>query len=179
MTNQIFEQQVLPAKDKMFRFALRMLGSAAGSAEDARDIVQDALLTVWDQKEQLAHIQNPEAWCMQITKNLCLDRLKERNVRQKAVQKLKAEKNLIDNPNSGAAYETQNQIANMDQIKKIINGLPEKYRIVIHLREIEGFTYREISEITEWDMSNVKVNLFRARKELKKQLIKRKVYDIS
>jgi RNA polymerase sigma-70 factor (ECF subfamily) len=163
----------------MFRFALRLLCSVNGADEEARDIVQDALLKIWNQKEKLEHIDNPEAWCMQIIKNLCLDRLRELKVRQKAVQTLKPRENPLDNPISWESHETEKRVADMGQIKEIIDKLPEKYRIVIHLREIEGFTYREISEITECDMNNVKVNLFRARKELKEQLIKRKVYDIS
>jgi RNA polymerase sigma-70 factor (ECF subfamily) len=160
----------------MFRFALRLLCSVNGADEEARDIVQDALLKIWNQKEKLDHIDNPEAWCMQIIKNLCLDRLRELKVRQKAVQTLNAGKEQIDHPKY---HEAENQAAIMEQIKKIIDELPEKYRMVIHLREVEGFTYREIAEITEWDMNNVKVNLFRARKRLKEQLIKTKDYDFS
>lgn len=175
MNRQKFKQQVLPAKDKMFRLALRLLTSAGG-AEDARDVVQDALLKVWSQKEKLDDINNIEAWCVQITKNLCLDRLRASKVRRKAVQTLK-ESDRRDNYHDPA--ETEEQAADMELIKQTINELSEKYRMVIHLRDIEGFTYQEIAEITEWKLSKVKVTLFRARKKLKEQLINSKNYDYS
>lgn len=176
MSEQIFNNQVLPAKDKMFRFALRLLYSANAGAEDAKDVVQDALLKIWDQKEKLKHVNNPEAWCMQITKNLCIDRLRALKVRQNAVQQLT---NLDEQVNHPGFHETAPQTSRMDEIKKCIDKLPQKYRMVIHLREVEGFTYQEIAEITEWKMSKVKVNLFRARNKLKEQLINSKVYDTS
>lgn len=176
MSDQIFNQQILPAKDKMFRFAFRLLYSANAGAEDARDVVQDALLKIWDQKEKLKQVNNPEAWCMQITKNLCIDRLRALKVRQNAVQQLtRAEEQVVHQEH----HETEAQTASMNEIKKMINELPKKYKMVIHLREVEGFTYQEIAEITEWKMSEVKVNLFRARKKLKEQLMNSKVYDTS
>lgn len=61
-----FENRVLPAKNKLFRFAFRLLGSS----EEAKDVVQEVLIKVWNGKENLAAIQNIEAWCMRITKTL-------------------------------------------------------------------------------------------------------------
>jgi RNA polymerase sigma-70 factor (ECF subfamily) len=176
MSRQIFNNRILPAKDKMYRFARHLLYSANGTAEDAHDIVQDALLKIWDQRDQLKEIKNPEAWCMRITKNLCIDRFRASKAKQKAIQQFNESNETVHHTEPG---ETEKQPADLDEIKKIIDELPEKYRIVIHLREIEGFTYREIAEITEWDINKVKVTLFRARKKLKEQLMKNKTYDFS
>ena len=57
-------------------------------------------------------------------------------------------------------------------------GLPEKQRQVMHLRDIEGYTYNEICEILEIDMSQVKVNLFRARNSVREQLQKMNAYGL-
>lgn len=176
MSRQIFDQQILPAKDKMYRFAARLLRSSSGGSEEARDVVQDALLKAWNHKERLDQINNPEAWCMQITKNLCIDRLRALKVRRKTVHQLKQTDSMVDHPK---VHETDSGTIDMNQIKQLIDELPEQYRMVIHLREVEGFTYEEISEITELNLSNVKVTLYRARKKLKEQLINSNAYDTS
>ena len=65
MNREMFETRVLPTKNKLFRFALGLLGSR----EDAQDVVQEVLVKVWNGREQMGAIENMEAWCMRITKN--------------------------------------------------------------------------------------------------------------
>ena len=77
MNLEAFENRVLPAKNKLFRFAFRMLGSS----EEAKDVVQEVMIKVWNGREQMAEVQNMEAWCMRITKNLSLDKLRSRQRR--------------------------------------------------------------------------------------------------
>ncbi|MFN7328902.1 MAG: RNA polymerase sigma factor, partial [Bacteroidota bacterium] len=74
MNREMFETRVLPTKNKLFRFALGLLGSR----EDAQDVVQEVLVKVWNGREQMGAIENMEAWCMRITKNLSLDRLRSK-----------------------------------------------------------------------------------------------------
>jgi RNA polymerase sigma-70 factor (ECF subfamily) len=66
----------------------------------------------------------------------------------------------------------------MTRINQMIAALPEKQRQVIHLRDIEGYSYNEICEILELDMSQVKVNLFRARNAVREKLIKINAYGL-
>jgi len=56
----------------------------------------------------------------------------------------------------------------MNKIKNLINTMPENYKTVIQLREIEEMSYKEISEIMNIDLHKVKVYIFRARKLLQK-----------
>ncbi|HEX5554797.1 MAG TPA: sigma-70 family RNA polymerase sigma factor [Chitinophagaceae bacterium] len=171
MHHGIYEQQVVSARDKMFRFALRLLKNT----EDARDVVQDALVRIWDQREKLEGVENPEAWCMQVTKNLCLDRFKAGKRRSAAAQNIQPGESSID----PTPYEQVERKDRMERIRKMIDALPDKFRMIIHLRDVEGFSYKEISVIMELSMDEVKVNLFRARKALKDNLTKNKVYGIS
>lgn len=171
MHHPIFERYVLPAKDKMFRFACRMLGNP----DDARDTVQDALLKIWNQKEQLNQINNPEAWCMQVTRNLCLDRFKSQKIRKNAAHDIKAsQQDKVRTP-----YEDMERKDNVEKVRKLIDNLPEKFRMIIHLREVEGYAYKEIAEALEMSMEEVKVGLFRARKLLKENFVKNKAYGLS
>lgn len=168
----IFEQQVVPKRDKMFRFALRLMGNP----EDARDIVQDAFMKIWNQQKQPYEIENMEAWCMRIVKNLCLDNLKAGKVRKEVI------KSIQMNQRSDCAVNPYQQVEkedNMIRIRKLIDELPEKFRMIIHLRDIEEFSYKEIMEIMELSMDEVKINLFRARKILKDKLIKNHEYGLS
>ncbi|MBY0435566.1 MAG: sigma-70 family RNA polymerase sigma factor, partial [Cyclobacteriaceae bacterium] len=77
MDLETFQNLVFPVKNKLFRFAYRLLGSS----DDAKDVVQEVFIKVWNGREQLNEIQNLEAWCMRITKNMSLDRLRQQQRR--------------------------------------------------------------------------------------------------
>jgi RNA polymerase sigma-70 factor (ECF subfamily) len=66
----------------------------------------------------------------------------------------------------------------MQRVNELIEALPEKQRQVMHLRDIEGYSYNEICEILELDMSQVKVNLFRARNFVRERLLKLNAYGL-
>src|SRR5258708_5596234 len=74
MDLEAFQNRVMPAKNKLFRFAWRLLENE----EEAKDVVQEVLIRVWNGREQMDSVQNWEAWCMRITKNLSLDRIRSR-----------------------------------------------------------------------------------------------------
>src|SRR5688572_1592558 len=78
MNLEAFQNRVLPAKNKLFRFALRFLGNE----EEAKDVVQEVFIKVWNGREQMDQVQNWEAWCMRITRNLSLDRIRSLNRKQ-------------------------------------------------------------------------------------------------
>jgi RNA polymerase sigma factor (sigma-70 family) len=66
----------------------------------------------------------------------------------------------------------------MQNVSQLIAALPEKQRQVIHLRDVEGYTYNEICDILELDMNQVKVNLFRARNAVREKLVKMNAYGL-
>ena len=158
-----FIKKVIPTKNKLFRFAL----SYVKSEEDAEDIVQEVMIKVWKKKESLNFYQNVEAWCMTVTKNLSLDRLKSKQFQMKSLDKSSAFND--ENPTPYHLVETDNLL---NMVNLFIDNLPEKQKAVIHLRDVEGFSYQEIVDILKMDMNQVKVNLFRARKSVKQQLLK-------
>ncbi len=170
MNVEVFESRVLPSKNKLFRFAFRLLGSS----EEAKDVVQDVLIKVWNGREQMAEVQNMEAWCMRITKNLSLDRIRSRN--RRATDSI--EEVLEIRHETLSPHEKAEIHEHMQQIDTMIAALPEKQRQVIHLRDIEGYSYNEICEILELDMNQVKVNLFRARSAVREKLVKMNAYGL-
>jgi RNA polymerase sigma factor (sigma-70 family) len=166
----MFEARVLPVKNKLFRFAFRLLGSS----EEAKDVVQEVFIKVWNGRDQMSDIQNMEAWCMRITKNLSLDRLrmKQRRATDSIDESFDVRMEAL------SPHETTEIDESMKKIGELIAALPEKQRQVIHLRDIEGYSYNEICEILELDMNQVKVNLFRARNAVREKLVKINAYGL-
>lgn len=170
MNFELFESRVLPAKNKLFRFAFRLLGSS----EEAKDVVQEVFIKVWKDREQMSEIQNMEAWCMRITKNLALDKL--RSKRHRTTESL--EQSFDMQHEAPTPYETTEIRESMSKINQWILALPEKQRQVIHLRDVEGYSYNEICEILELDMNQVKISLFRARNAVKEKFLKVNAYGL-
>lgn len=169
MNVQDFNHQVLPARHKLYRFAFRMLGTA----DEAKDVVQETMIRVWNGRD-LAEVQNVEAWCMRITKNLALDKLRSRQ--RKATQSLQDQ---FDVQHQGPGPQEKTELSeSMTKIDQLMALLPEKQRQVMHLRDIEGYSYQEICEMLELDMNQVKVSLFRARNAVREKLIKLNAYGL-
>jgi len=163
MSLEAFKMHVLPVKNKLYRFALSLLKSE----DEARDIVQEVLIKIWKKQEENEQIDNVEAWCMRVTRNMSLDRLKSKRV--KFTDSLTDGFDVSGGDNH-TPYRTMETSDTMTNIRRLISSLPEKQRQVIQLRDVEGYSYKEIVEILEMDMNQVKVNLFRARKALKQDL---------
>ena len=164
-----FRDDVLPLKDKIFRLALRITLSRA----EAEDIVQDVLIKVWNRRDDLAEVDSIEAYSLTVCRNLSLDRLQ---------RKENDNVNLDDAPPTEAddAPPDLKMIRNerIDNIKRLIERLPIPQRAAMQLRDMEGKTYKEISAITGQTEEQVKVNIFRARQYIRKQIEKIENYGL-
>lgn len=165
-----FESRVLPVKNKLYRFAYRLLGSS----DEAKDVVQDVLIRVWNGRDQIASIENIEAWCMRITRNLSLDKLRSRQ--RKPTDSLEGAPDVREEKMT--PHESTEMSESIRQINILIAALPEKQRQVMHLRDVEGYSYNEICEVLELDMNQVKVNLFRARNSVREKFVKINAYGL-
>ncbi|MBS0029621.1 RNA polymerase sigma factor [Chitinophaga sp. 22321] len=171
MSLERFLSQVVPVRQKLYRFAFRLLGNE----EDAQDITQDALMKVWGMQEKMADLQNMEAWCMRITRNLALDKIKSRKYRMSDDLDRAGELPAVQQQSPHAVAE-QNDV--MEKVHVAIQALPEKYRTILQLRDIDGHSYQEIADILDIDMNDVKVNLHRARKAVREKLQNLQVYGL-
>jgi RNA polymerase sigma factor (sigma-70 family) len=167
---ETFESRVLVSKNKLYRFAFRLLGSS----EEAKDVVQEVFVKVWNGREQWHTIQNMEAWCMRITKNVSLDRLRSRE--RKNTDGLAS--TLEVRTDDQTPYDVTEMNESVKRVHQLMTALPGKQREVMHLRDVEGYSYQEICEILELDMSQVKVYLFRARNAVREGLLKLNSYGL-
>ncbi|MDN5200454.1 sigma-70 family RNA polymerase sigma factor [Fulvivirgaceae bacterium BMA10] len=167
MTLEDFKELVLPVKNKLFRFALSFLKNE----EEAKDVVQEVLIKIWHKGKEISFYNNIEAWCMTMVKNQSLDKLKSKHFNLPGVDDHKEIATYAPDPHHYSELSDT-----MKLIENTIETLPEKQKYVIRLRDIEGFSYQEISEILELDLNQVKVNLFRARKKIKHELLNAEAY---
>jgi len=95
-------------------------------------------------------------------------------------EKIKAQKinkiiDTIDYMSNTSNYDEKNT---SEIIKELIGQLPEKQRMIIHLRDVEGFEFSEIAEIMEININAVRMNLSRGRTTIKEKLIKKMNYGL-
>lgn len=157
-----FRNDILPLKDKLFRLALRITFDRA----EAEDIVQETLIRVWNKRDEWSTLGSIEAYCLTITKNLAIDRSEKKDS-----QTLELTPDIEQEPEASGPYEN---LANREQIEiihKLVNSLPEKQRLIMQLRDIEGKSYKEIAMALRLTEEQVKVNLFRARQKIKQQYL--------
>jgi RNA polymerase sigma-70 factor (ECF subfamily) len=168
MELQIFKSRILPSKDKLFRIAFNMMRSVA----DAEDIVQDVMVKLWDRRTQWDEFQNIEAFAVTITKNLCLDRLKSK--RMKGHFDIQAMELDSGGVSPYQKVEFEDSASNM---MKVFDQLPDQQRLLVTLRDIEGFSYEEIALQTGLEINNIRVGISRARKRAKEEFLKVEDYE--
>jgi RNA polymerase sigma-70 factor (ECF subfamily) len=170
MSLEDFTHLILPIKNKLFRFSLRIVGNVA----EAEDVVQEVFIKVWNKRNDLANYSNVEAWCMTLTKNLSIDKIRSKHRRADSFKEgFDVPSSNNDNPYHQTAYNDT-----FDRVQKLLNDLPEKQRMVMQLRDIEGLAYQEIADALNISLQQVKVNLFRARQQIRVQLVNTESYGL-
>jgi RNA polymerase sigma-70 factor (family 1) len=163
MNAQQFEALFYKMKDRLYRYALRFVGDA----ESAEDVVQDVMSKLWQKREEADQIDNLEAWLMVLTRNRALDLLRKNKDNLVSVDEAIG---LSDHePMADKLLENEDL---MTLLRNCLSQLPEKQRTVFQLREIEQMTYEEISAATGYNLDDVKVSLFRARKQIQRMVTK-------
>jgi RNA polymerase sigma-70 factor (ECF subfamily) len=159
-----FTANVLPLKDKLFRYAKRLLQNH----EEAEDLLQEVMLKLWVNKEELSKKSSVEAFAMTVTKNLCIDRFRSKQF-QAYNQGIDAAE--LDMSDRGITPDLRTeQLEAVELVRKSMELLPVNLKQVILLRDIEGLSYQEIADIMGMNINTLKVNLSRARKKIREIL---------
>jgi RNA polymerase sigma-70 factor (ECF subfamily) len=162
MSIEVFQERILPMKDKLFRFAFRLLQNV----QEAEDVIQDVLAGVWMRRDEWGQWKSIEAYCMASTRNQCIDRIRKNSYRREK------EKTI---PAAGSTQDPLEKMMSKEmtgRIRRIMAALPQNQQLVVHLREVEGFSYNEIAEVLDISLDQVKVNLFRGRHAIKDTIIR-------
>lgn len=135
--------------------------------EDALDVTQDVCLKIYKSIEKFKGNSKISTWIYRITYNTCLDYLRKKKDEISYEEAVNFE---IDNEYRVENIVEKNEIKN--EIKKCILKLGNDHRTIIILRDINGLSYQEISEILGIEIGTVKSRVNRAREALKKELTK-------
>jgi len=163
-----FEVQVLPHLDAAYRFA-RWL---TRSPDDAQDVVQEAMLRAFRGFDALRG-SDVKAWLLTIVRNCHATAFKQQ--RRVTLVTLPEEHDPDGDALIAPDLEPEDASIRRDEertLEKLIARLPEDYREVLILREIEDLDYREIAAVTQVPLGTVMSRLARARLALKKHWLR-------
>ena len=162
-----FERQVLPHLDAAYNLARFLMRND----QDAEDVVQEAALRAFRFFEGFRG-ENSRAWFLSIVRNTSFTALKRHHVDEDNV--------VFDEELHGAQIPPMDAGAALDHaqdrqtVRAAIEQLPAEFREAITLRELEGFSYKEIADIAGVPIGTIMSRLARARRQL--QMILSKMY---
>lgn len=153
MTTKEYNHCVRHLGDDLYRFALRYANLSA-AAEDA---VQDVFADLWERRSEVES-EGVRGWLIRALYRRLVDMHRHEEVVRNA-QVAQEE-----------AYRQHENFELKDALAHALATLPEQQRMLVLLRDLEGYEYAEMAQITGLSEQQVGVYLFRARKQLKKQL---------
>ena len=168
------EQDALSQIDALYRTALRMTRSPV----DAEDLVQETYLRAFRSLHQFSEGTNLRAWLFRILTNTYINEYRKRqrrptNTSLDDIEEFYLYDHLVDSGVQPGAERPEDEVLERlttDDVSKAIDTLPEEFRQVVVLADVEGFAYREIAEIVGIPVGTVMSRLFRARRRLRVQL---------
>lgn len=163
-----FEKLIKDYQIYAYNIAYRILGNE----EDAKDATQEALIKVYKSINKFQMKSSFSTWLYRIVANTAKDFLKERGVEKYSIdgdeKSEKAKLEIADQSFNPETIYARNESSKI--IQESIEKLPKDSRIALVLRDIQGFTYEEISEIITVPIGTVKSRIARGRSQLKKIL---------
>ncbi|MBR9977317.1 MAG: RNA polymerase sigma factor [Bacteroidetes bacterium] len=131
-----------------------------GDHDLANDIYQEVFIKAYQALHTLRDEAKEANWLFRIARNECLNAMKSRQRNDKR------HISLDSSPEPGIQGDGMTTRDAHDHLRKAINQLPTEYREALLLAEFEGFSLKEIAEITGASLSNVKVRIHRAKQKL-------------
>lgn len=166
MTAEEFKNKVIPYSVKLYPMLFRILKNE----EETRDALQDLMLKLWNKRSDLQQCTNLSAYVITIAKNHSFDLLKKQ--RPIAVDESDLKLFRLEAAESDAEKRER-----LELVHKTIENMPEKYREIIRYRDIDGFSFDEIKEMTGLEVPNIRVILSRARLKVKEEIEKIYSYE--
>ncbi len=167
-----FRKEMLPHLEALYNFALHL----ANDHEDAEDLVQDTMVKAYRFFDSYEKGTNAKAWLFRILKNSFINRYR----------KVSKQPNQVDFDEISSFYETvrseQSDTTDMqeilfremldDEVSTALKKLPEDFRTVVILCDIDGFTYEEIANMLDVPIGTIRSRLHRGRNLLRSLLEK-------
>lgn len=150
------EREFTAAAEQYLDMAYRLALSACGSAADAEDAVQNAMLRLWRTDTAFEGGEHLRRWIIRVTLNECR-RITGHPWRRRSVPLESCPEPVLEDREKRALWEA-------------VAALPEKYRVPLYLYYYEGYDVNEVGELLDLKPSTVQTRLARGRERLKKLL---------
>ncbi len=168
-----FFAEAMTHVDALYRTALRMTRNPA----DAEDLVQETYLKAHRFRDGFAPGTNLRAWLFRILTNSFINEYRKRS-RQPATTDTGDLEDYylfrrVKESGEDLGLDPEATVMRMfldEEVRQALEELPEQYRIAVLLADVEGFSYKEIAEITDTQMGTVMSRLHRGRRQLQQKL---------
>ena len=162
MTQEQFKRIWIPLNSGFYKVAYHFLESE----EDAKDAVQDLYIRLWNSKDSLDSILNPQAYGLTLIRNICIDRIRKRNFHRNEKKPRESAAGLLSPPSDSRIIGREE----ITRLKNAMQHLPHMQKEVMEYRFFKDMDFNEIAEKTGLSNVNVRVMITRARATLKKLL---------
>lgn len=170
---EAFEELIRRHQNRVFAVASGILHRR----EDVEDISQQVFVKAYFSLKRFDQRAALSTWLYKITVNECWDLLRKRKVRPLVYESDLSEEQAkqVAASDQGAQYrpDASERLEARQQVELLLEGLDERDRLMLILKEVEGFAIEEIAEVLNLNSNTVKVRLFRARRKIVSRVGKR------
>ncbi len=165
---EAFERLISQYEKAVYNRSYRL----TGNHEDAGDVAQEAFIRVYNSLSEFRGDSSFTTWLFRIVQNACLDELRKRS-RQRVTSL--DETVLVDDGELARQFAAETdgpeqvleRVETQRAVQEAISALDEEYRVVVVMRDIQGYSYNEIADALGINLGTVKSRLSRARNSLK------------
>ncbi|MCX7606946.1 MAG: sigma-70 family RNA polymerase sigma factor [Bacteroidia bacterium] len=165
--DRLFEQEIMPHASSVYHFAVRLVGDR----DIARDLAQETLFRAYRFLYQYKPSTNAKAWIFRILRNTFINHYRKA-VKQPYSLEAHNENSIYDAEDVYAYHHYQDPIEGHfgDEVTNALMQLPEDFRTIIILADVESLSYKEISHVLRIPIGTIRSRLHRARKILREIL---------
>jgi len=167
-----FEELVGSNEKRIYNLCYRMMKNE----QDAQDMAQEALIKAWKSLRKFNLKAAFSTWLYKIAVNTCLDELRKRKNNTQSIEDLKEKGHTIKDEKN---IDFENKSDLRYELNQAMDKLEPKEKIIIVLKDVQGYSYDEIGEILGCPVGTVRSRLSRSRKKLANICISMELYPSS
>ena len=170
---EAYEELVRRHQHRVFAVA----GGILRRREDVEDVAQQVFVKAYFSLKRFDQRAAFSTWLYKITVNECWDLLRKKKVRplvyESDLSEEQARQVIAAEEKDGGGPDISERIEARERVERLLEGLDERDRLMLILKEVEGFSVEEIARILALNANTVKVRLFRARRRIVSKARKR------
>jgi RNA polymerase sigma-70 factor, ECF subfamily len=170
---EAFEELLRRHQHRVFAVA----GGILRRREDVEDIAQQVFVKAYFSLKRFDQRAAFSTWLYKITVNECWDLLRKKKVRplvyESDLSEEQAKQVIAAEGKNSAGPDISDRLEARERVENLLEGLDERDRLMLILKEVEGFAVEEIAEVLDLNANTVKVRLFRARRRIVNKVRKR------